>query len=492
MRAADSSPVRILLVNFNTYDQPYPIYPIGLTYIEGALREDGHLTEIWDAISPGESLEQAAGRFQPDFIGLTMRNIDNVQAHHPVSFTRDLLACVERLRAVSSAPLILGGSGFSIFPDELYARTGVEFGIVGAGETAIRRLIRSLRGGTEPLGEIAGLIFRNDHGTIVHVPRERRADGFSGSPHHEPARLSAYAQEGFPLGLQTQRGCPLHCCYCTYPLIEGTRSRFRTGEEVAAELACMEAAGVRQAFLVDSVFNTRNSHVIHVCEAVLRAGVKINWECLLRPDKTLTRELLELMQRAGLNHIEFGSDSFSDPVLRSYGKGFDFGEIQQASELASELKIRHTHFMIFGGPGETHESIEETIARAAEIPKALYFATIGMRIYPGTPLCQRVNLLHANSPDHAPSDFLLEPRFHIEPPLTVAGIHARLSQVLQGSGNWALGDLPPAFAAIVAKLRRSGKGANIWEYMELMQGLGRRPQASATGVSANPPSHQSS
>jgi hypothetical protein len=122
----------------------------------------------------------------------------------------------------------------------------------------------------------------------------------------------------------------------------------------------------------------------------------------------------------------------------------------------------------------------------------LYFATIGMRIYPGTPLCQRVNLLHANSPDHAPSDFLLEPRFHIEPPLTVAGIHARLSQVLQGSGNWALGDLPPAFAAIVAKLRRSGKGANIWEYMELMQGLGRRPQASATGVSANPPSHQSS
>lgn len=461
-------PARILLVNFNTYDQPYPVYPVGLAYIEGALREDGHLTEIWDSIPPGESLEQAALRFQPDFIGLSLRNIDNVQAHNPISFIDDLLACVAKLRVVSSAPMILGGSGFSIFPEEIYALSGVEFGIVGAGESAIRHLIRSLSGGGD-LHEIAGLMFCDDQGTTVAVPRTAAAAGFEEAPYHDPDRLLAYANEGFPLGLQTQRGCPLHCCYCTYPLIEGKRSLFRTGEDIAREMKQMEAAGVRQVFLVDSVFNTNKRHVVEVCEAILRAGVKLKWECLLRPGKTITRELLELMQQAGLNHIEFGSDSFSDPVLRRYGKGFDFDDIQRASELVNTLNIRYTHFMIFGGPGETHESIEESLARAASLPKALYFATIGMRIYPHTPLWHSIHP-DLTTPDR--ENNLLAPQFYIEPPLTIVGIHERLTQVLQGSGNWALGDLPPAFAAMMAKLRRSGKGANLWEYMELMQRLG--------------------
>ena len=367
-------------------------------------------------VPPGESLEQAVARFQPDFIGLSMRNIDNAQSHNPRSFTLDLLACVERLRAVSAVPLILGGSGFSIFPEEIFKHSGVDFGIVGEGETVIRRLVRALCGGGEALGEIAGLMFRAADGSVVKVPGLYGASVFPEVPHHDPARLSAYANEGSPIGLQTQRGCPLNCCYCTYPLIEGKRSRFRPAGEVAAELARLAEGGTRQVFLVDSVFNTDNNHVIEVCEAILRTGVRINWECFLRPSKTITRELLDLMRRAGLNHIEFGSDSLSDPVLRDYGKSFKFGEIRRVSELAAELKIRYTHFIIFGGPGETPETMEETITRAALLPNAVFFATIGMRVYPGTPLWQIVT--HSR-PGEVAADYLLEPRFYLEPPLTV-------------------------------------------------------------------------
>lgn len=485
MKPEPPSPAKILLVNFNTYDQPYPVYPIGLAYIEGALRQDGHLTEIWDVVPPGESLEQAALRFQPDFIGISMRNVDNAQSHNPRSFTGDLLSCVGKLRAVSAAPLILGGSGFSIFPEEIFALSGVDYGILGEGETAIRKLVGCLRGGGGSLGGIGGLMFRNDAGITVTVPRPPGDVGFAGMPHHEPRRLLAYANEGSPMGLQTQRGCPLKCSYCTYPLIEGRRSRFRTGEEVAAEMARMSAGGARQVFFVDSVFNTSNSHVVEVCEAVLRAGVKLNWDCFLRPRKGITRELLQLMQRAGLTHIEFGSDSFSDPVLRRYGKSFDFEEIRRSSELASELKIRYTHFIIFGGPGETPESMEETIARAASLPNALYFATIGMRIYPGTPLWRLVTRVR---PDEVEGDCLLEPRFYLEPPLTVAGIHDRLKRVQQGSSNWAVGDPPPAFVETLAKLRRRGKGVNMWEYVEVMQRLGTGLQGTVPGVSAHPDS----
>jgi radical SAM superfamily enzyme YgiQ (UPF0313 family) len=483
VKPEQASPARILLVNFNTYDQPYPVYPIGLAYIEGALRQDGHVTEVWDVVPPGDSLEQAVLRFGPDFIGISMRNIDNAQAHNPRSFTGDLLACVAKLRAVTAAPLILGGSGFSIFPEEIYHLSGVEFGIVGEGETAIRRLVCALRGGGGALGEIGGLMFRNAGGATVTVPVAKGGAGFAGTPCHDPVRLSAYAREGSPMGLQTQRGCPLKCCYCTYPLIEGSRSRFRTAGEVAEELGRMVSAGARQVFIVDSVFNTSNSHVVAVCEAILRAGVKLNWECFLRPRKGITRELLELMQRAGLNHIEFGSDSFSDPVLQRYGKSFDFGEIQRASELADALKIRYTHFIIFGGPGETPDTMEETIARAATLPSALYFATIGMRVYPGTPLWRLVTRLQ---PAEMAGEYLLEPRFYLEPPLTVDGIHSRLKQVRQSASNWAVGDPPQAFVETLAKLRRRGKGANMWEYVELMQRLSGGPQGALPGMIANP------
>jgi radical SAM superfamily enzyme YgiQ (UPF0313 family) len=479
MKPLTSAPARILLVNFNTYDQPYPVYPIGLAYIEGALREDGHVVEVWDMVPPGESLEHATAKFQPDFIGISMRNIDNAQSHNPRSFTSDLLACVAKLRAVSTAPLILGGSGFSIFPEQIYQLSGVDFGIVGEGETAIRRLVRTLRGGGD-LGTIGGLMFRNDEGTVVSVPRTAAEARFCAAPYHEPARLLAYANEGSPVGLQTQRGCPLKCCYCTYPLIEGSRSRFRTGQDVAEEMARMAEGGARQVFFVDSVFNTSNRHVTEVCEAILRAGVKLKWDCFLRPRPGITRELLELMQRAGLTHIEFGSDSFSDPVLRSYGKSFDFAEIQRASMLASELQIRYTHFIIFGGPGETPETMEETIARAAALPNALYFATIGMRVYPGTPLWRLDQQRH---PDDADGEYLLEPRFFLEPPLTVEGIHARLRQVQQSAPNWAVGDPPPAFVETLAKLRRRVQGVNMWEYVELMQRLGSGLQ----GVNLDPP-----
>ena len=483
MKLEHLTPARILLVNFNTYDQPYPVYPIGLAYIEGALREDGHVTEVWDMVPPGESLEQATVRFQPDFIGISMRNVDNAQSHNPRSFTADLLACVAKLRSVSAAPLILGGSGFSIFPEEIFALSGVEYGIVGEGEMAIRRLVRSLRGGGGALAEIGGLMFRNAGGAVVTGPRAMGAEGFAGPPHHEPARLLAYANEGSPMGLQTQRGCPLKCCYCTYPLIEGKRSRFRTGEDVAQEMVRMAAGGARQVFFVDSVFNTSNDHVMDVCEAILRSGVKLNWDCFLRPRTSISRELLQLMHRAGLTHVEFGSDSFSDPVLRSYGKSFDFEEIRRASVLASELKIRYTHFIIFGGPGETPDSMEQTIARAAALPDSLYFATIGMRVYPGTPLWQLATRHH---PDAVPGDYLLEPHFYLEPPLTVEFIHNRLKQVQQTASNWAVGDPPPAFVETLAKLRRRGKGVNMWEYVEIMQRLGTGLQGAVPGTAPNP------
>ena len=469
--APEPAPARVLLVNLNKYDQPYPVYPVGVAYIDGALRAAGHETGVWDARLTAESLEACVARFRPDFVGLSLRNIDNVQCHNPKSFIHELVEYCRRVRAATAAPIILGGSGFSVFPREIFELGGIDYGIHGAGEWTIVRLIAALRGGggEAQLAAIPGLVYRGVDGGVRAVPCDAASATFSTAPHHDPELLRAYLAQGSLPGMQTQRGCPLHCCYCTYPLIEGSRSRYLGAEEVVEEMRRLAALGVKYVFIVDSVFNTSTEHVTAVCEALIRAELGMQWECFLRP-RGVTRELLRLMQRAGLSHIEYGSDSLSDPVLRSYGKSFAFEDIRQASVYAHELGMRYSHFIIFGGPGETRESVEETLERARTLPGAYYFATLGMRIYPDTPLWR---LAVPESRGERSADYLVEPRFYIAPGLTLESLHARLRDYQTGNSNWIVGDPPPAFTATMEKLRRRGVHGPMWEYAELLQRLQR-------------------
>jgi radical SAM superfamily enzyme YgiQ (UPF0313 family) len=457
---------RVLLVNLNHYDQPYPVYPVGLAYVDGALRAAGYATQIWDASTAANPIEETVHRWRPDFIGLSLRNIDNVQCHNPRSFVRELTDCCARLRAVTSVPLILGGSAYSVFPRELFLLAGADYGVCGEGERVIVELLDALRAGRLP-GELPGLVRRDFLGGVQEVPRRPCKSFHDSVPAHDPGILAAYIARGSLPGVQTQRGCPLQCCYCTYPLIEGTRSRFRTGEEVASEIGRLAALGVRYVFMVDSVFNTRTEHVVDVCEALIRARIDVGWECFLRP-RGVTRELLTLMRRAGLRHVEFGSDSLSDPVLQSYGKSFSYADIEQASLEAVGLGLNCSHFIIFGGPGETPETVEETLARTRRLSGAFFFATIGMRIYPGTPLWRQ---LAPEKRGETPADYLCEPRFYLEAPFTVEGLYSRLQEERRTAHNWAVGDPPPVFAETMEKLRQRGVHGPMWEYIELLQRL---------------------
>ncbi len=456
---------RILLINLNRYDQPYPVYPLGLAYLTGALRGKGFDTLTWDALFPNQSLEECIAAYRPDYVALSLRNIDNVQCHSPKSFIHDLVENCRRIRASTTATLILGGSGFSVFPRELFDLTQVDYGLEGEGEDMLTRLVCALQNQTGFDG-ITGLVCRNSDGSVRHVARNPSDAVFTSEPLHDVELLKRYVAQGSLPGLQTQRGCPLKCCYCTYPVIEGKRSRYRSGVEVVAEMRRLLEIGVKHVFIIDSVFNTRPDHVRDICQEMIKAKLGIEWECFLRPSRLITREVLEMMRDAGLRSIEFGSDSFSEPVLKRYGKSFNYQEIEGVSKLAHELKINYSHFLILGGPGETPETLEETIARAVSLGGAYYFATIGMRIYPGTPLWRE---LAPEKNGETAADYLVEPRFYIAPGFTVDTLYNRLDAVRTASNNWIIGDPPPDYLVMVEKLRKRGVQGPLWEYVELLQ-----------------------
>ena len=280
------------------------------------------------------------------------------------------------------------------------------------------------------------------------------------------------------LNLQTQRGCALRCCYCTYPLLEGRHYRRRPAEAVVEDLARMEQQGARYVFIVDSVFNTSPTHVSGICEGILKRGLKLQWCCFLRP-KNLSRELIQLMSRAGLKHVEFGSDSFSDEVLNHYGKALTFDDILQSSQHAAAANVDCAHFLILGGPGETEKTLEETFTNSKRLPEPTLMARVGMRVYPGTPLHDQLQA-SAGGPPLPP---LLTPFYYIQPPLTQEQVLTWLRRRAAELPNWIYDDPPPEYYKLAERLRARGIIGPLWSYFAMMQRLG--------GLGAPPPPRRS-
>jgi radical SAM superfamily enzyme YgiQ (UPF0313 family) len=465
---------RVLLLSINRYDFPYPVYPLGVAQLAGSLRASGHEVAILDFNLNPPPLSEVVRTFQPDLVGISLRNIDDALIQRRETFFDELEELCRSLRKLTPAPLVLGGSGFSIFPEVLLRRTGADYGIQGEGESPLRELLQALEQGQDVRG-VPGLVHRTGDRVTVN-PHRRLTAPERITPVAEDAGLDRfYLERSSMLNLQTQRGCALRCCYCTYPLLEGRKYRRRPGERVAEELADMARRGARYVFVVDSVFNTSATHVREVCEAILRLGVQISWCCFLRP-KGLTVDLMQLMARAGLRHVEFGADSFCDSVLEAYGKQLTFEDIRQASELARRAGIDYAHFLICGGPGETRETLEISIENSRRLPGATVMARVGMRVYPGTPLFERWR----RERNCDASVDLLEPRYYISPALSESIIFDRLREVARAQPYWIFEDPPPAYFKMAERLRARGVVGPLWAYFAMMQRLGGMGSVPAT------------
>ncbi|MBI2924879.1 MAG: cobalamin B12-binding domain-containing protein [Verrucomicrobia bacterium] len=456
---------KILLISVNTCRDPYPVFPLGLGYVDAALRTAGHATRWLDVQTDGQPLAEVLSEFRPDFIGLSLRNIDDVVIKKRETYFDGLSALCQEIRRLTASPIIVGGSGFSIFPAELLARSGADFGIQGEGERSLVALVTALERGGD-WTRIPGLVHRRD-GQIICNPQQAGAPLDELAPPVRPARLAEfYLSKSSMLNVQTQRGCAFHCCYCTYPLIEGRAYRRRGPVAVAEELAQIQRQGAAYVFFVDSVFNSSAEHVADICEAILRRGVTLKWGCFLRP-ANLTPDLMKLMARAGLAHIEFGSDSFCDEVLAAYGKRFTFDDTLHSSELAAREQIDYCHFLICGGPGETRATLAQGFANSQRLPGGVVLALVGMRVYPGTPLFEQ-----ARREGQLPTDAdFLQPQYYLSPELTEVEVFDQLHEFSRQSPNWIVGDPPPEYVRMAEKLRARGVVGPLWSYFALLQRL---------------------
>ena len=414
---------RVLLINSNVETKPYPVPPLGLCLVAAALAET-HEVRVHDGtFDAGGGVGDAVRDFAPDYVGIGVRNIDDVildgGTHYVEGIFRDF---VRPVREATGAPLILGGAGFSIFPGPLMERFGADYGVVGEAETALPALLAALEGGGRA-EDVPGIVTKGGGaargngrpaGTLA-LPFSRIDRWIDFGPYRE--------RGSYPI--QTKRGCAHECAYCTYPTIEGRRYRVRAPREVVDEIE--EAAGRLGTVtfeVVDSTFNYPPGHVEASCAESAARRLAVRLRTMGVNPGAITADLLRRMKDAGFAQIDCTPDTASPRMLVSLGKNFDLPALERAAALIDELDMPTMWCFVFGGPGETQETVRETLdfvdRHVAE--RDMVHMTEGLRIYPGTPL-HREALAEGIV---GPADDLLASRFYVSPALG----RERLSELL--------------------------------------------------------------
>jgi radical SAM superfamily enzyme YgiQ (UPF0313 family) len=423
--------VRVLLINANRMRTLMAVAPVGLGYVAEAARIAGHEVRLLDRMPPPgnhDALMELMRRFSPDVVGLSVRNVDNVVRQRLEAGLEGLDDLFRRIRRERpGAPIVIGGTAVSVLGKVVLDHLDADYAICGEGERSFPALLAALEQGRSPAG-IPGVLLRTAAGAPGVPPAP--GGGFGPSGLERWVDWRPYERMGATWPIQTKRGCSMPCSYCTYPAIEGRVQRCREPGEVVDEIErVMRTAGPRTFEIVDSTFNIPEEHALGFCQEILRRRLRVNLTTMGINPSRVSPELFPLMRRAGFNSMMVSPESGSESMLRGLRKGFGLDRVTETARLARKAGIPGMWFFLLGGPGETRETVDETLQFILrELPGKRSVAVVftGIRVLPGTDLAR--DLLERGE---LPADVdLAEPVFYQSPLVDEAWVLERLNAAI--------------------------------------------------------------
>jgi len=378
----------ILLVNANRMRPP--IGPLALDYLGDRLRDEGYHVTLFDlAMDPPESLSDRLDAIDPLLVGLSFRNTDDCFLPSGDWFVPAFCELVAAVRSRTDARIVVGGCGYSIFPAEILALCGADYGITGDSEDTLTLLADHLARRRDP-HDLPGLVWRDKKGTVTVNPPTYR-DQLDVSPRRSLIDNVRYFRQGGMGNVETKRGCPAPCIYCADPVARGRQVRSRKPASVADEIETLLDRDVDVLHLCDGEFNIPPDHALAVCEAIIARGLgkRIRWYCYAAC-APFDAELAVAMRRAGCVGINFGADSGCDRMLHTLRRGYTREDVARAVRCCRDAGITVMLDLLIGGPGENRDSVTETIALCKRLAPDRVGAATGIRLYPATPLAQAV------------------------------------------------------------------------------------------------------
>ena len=410
--------MKILLISSNMAATPYPVYPLGMSMVATALTKAGHDVTLFDFLHHGASLEALAEVVRdvvPALVGVSIRNIDNVNLLNEQRYIDAVADIVAMLKKETDAKVVLGGSGFSIMPEIILQKLGADYGVVGEGEQLMVDFANDAAQGRYP-----------DQKCLYSKPQLDGAEIPSAS--YDPDMLKFYLKNGNMAGVQTKRGCTHRCIYCTYPVLEGKKIRLRRPSDVVDDIESLtEEHGAGYIFFTDSVFNDDAGHYREVVAEMKKRGINKPWTAFFKPSG-LDDEIIALMKETGLNAAEIGSDAPSDVTLRKMGKDFLFQDITVCNDMFGAHGIATAHYFMFGCPGETKETVLEGIENLKSLKNAAVFVFMGVRILPGTPLAD----IAVKDGIITEGQDLLESVYYLSPHISKDWLEKTLTEAFEG------------------------------------------------------------
>ncbi|OAG26670.1 B12-binding domain-containing radical SAM protein [Thermodesulfatator autotrophicus] len=401
--------MKILLINSNRFKQPWPVIPFGLCHIAAVVENAGYDVKVLDLCfsrNPAKDIAKTIKKFNPDVVGVSIRNIDNGAGFNTQFLIADVKKeVIEPLKKVFSGPIVIGGPAVSINPIEILNYLGLNYAIKGDGELSFLAFLENLNN-EEKLKNIKGLhIVKN--GKIIATNEPWRVPCLDEIPIVNPAKyinIRKYRKFNSPIQIQTKRGCPLSCSYCTYNAIEGKFYRLKNPKKVVDEIEFLvKETGISHVEFTDSTFNVPLKHCKNILKELKKRKLKLRLRTMGLNPGAVDEELIQLMKDVGFMDVDLGAESGCDITLKSLGKNFTKEDVLKAGFLLKKHKIPTTWYLLVGAPKEsifTLKETYETLTKAASKWDLINIG-IGLRIYNQAPV--------ANIVKYKPKDNFLKP-----------------------------------------------------------------------------------
>jgi anaerobic magnesium-protoporphyrin IX monomethyl ester cyclase len=362
--------------------------PLGILSLAAFLRQHHHEPIIVDLMALKWDLGKAVEHIEshsPDVIGLSAMTINCLNANR--------IASLLRQRGFAS-PIVMGGAHVSAVPREtLEAFPAIDVGVIGEGEITFLDILEKLKTG-RTIDRVNGIALRDADGqVVVNEPRPPIEnldslpfpawDLLDGFPDRYPSSL--LESKRLPsAGIMTSRGCPFHCTFCDHRVFGSRVRQFSADYTLQMIRYLIETFGIKDLMILDDNFLINKRKLFDVCDGMVAGGMDLTWYCIAHA-KSMTSDRLTRIEKAGCWFVEVGVESGNDGILKQIKKSTDKTEIRAGVRDAKRAGLRVKGNFIFGFPGETPETLEETIQFALSLDID-YFQQSYLTIWPGCEL----------------------------------------------------------------------------------------------------------
>lgn len=358
----------------------------------GAALQEGHEVQVYERLFANDVEGELTSRlreFQPDVIGISIRLVfgDEQDENAPLGTRHtDLRPRVKQItdivRQNSTARIVLGGPGFNYYARDWLEYLDLNYGIRGEGEEAFPMFLKRLLEGGD-IYSISGCVFRKNRTYHAVAPCLVEDLDRQALPVYGLLDWKLYANKNITPAIFTKRGCAYSCTYCPYSKLEGTRYRLKSPQRVIEEAQhTCNCTHTRKIMFCDNNFNTPSQHAQVICETIIAQKAEFQWGTGdLRP-VDVTADFCRLMEESCCFYVNLSIESASEKMLKSMKRGYTVRQVRAALESLSRSTIPFGASLMLGAPGETPETIAETlrVLDDYQIPGGVW-VTIGIYLW---------------------------------------------------------------------------------------------------------------